>query len=151
MTELIRTEEELYVPEHSIIFQEIRKLTQRVAFAIRDTINSTSKYSPGQLVFNRDMIMHQKELINWDRVRERRRKQQVLDNTRENRSGTNYAYEKGDRVLIIKRTYKSIGKFLDFKHEGPYEFLRVFKNGTLRIQLKGFQETLSILRLKLYK
>ena len=64
MAELIRTEGELNVPASSTIGREIRKLTQKVAL---------TTYAPGHLVFNRDMIIHQKELIDWTKVFDRRR------------------------------------------------------------------------------
>ena len=63
MAELIRKEGELNVPAGSTIGREIRKLTQRVAFALRSTISSLTTYAPRHLVFVRDMIIHQKELI----------------------------------------------------------------------------------------
>ena len=68
MAELIRTEKELNVPVGSTIGREIRKLTQRVAFALRLTVSSMTTYTPGHLVYNRDMIVHQKELINWNKL-----------------------------------------------------------------------------------
>ena len=60
MCKLLRTEEQVYVPKKYPVSRELRKLTQRVAFAIRATVNTISKYSPGQLVFQRDMIVHQR-------------------------------------------------------------------------------------------
>ena len=63
--ELICTEGELLVHVGSTIGREIRKLTQRVAFAFRSTISLSTTYAPGHLIFQRNMIVHQKELIDW--------------------------------------------------------------------------------------
>ena len=151
MAELIRTEGELYVPASSTIGREIRKLTQRVAFALRSTVSSITTYAPGHLVFNRDMIIHQKELIDWNKIFDRKREQQIKDNNRENLGRSNYEYSIGERVMIIKRTDERTGKLIDCEHEGPFVITRIYGNGTVRIRRTGFTEPLNIRRLKPYK
>ena len=151
MAELLRTQGEIYVPANSTIGREIRKLTQRVAFALRSTVSSLTTYSPGQLIFQRDMIIHQKELIDWTKINDRRRVQQIKDNTRENRGRSHYEYSIGERVMIVKRTDERTGKLIDCEHEGPFVITRVYNNGTVRIRRTGFTEPLNIRRLKPYK
>ena len=94
------------------------------------------------------MIIHQKELVNWDQVHERKRRRQILDNERENKSRTNYKYKIGDRVLIIKRKDERTGKLKDFEHQGPYKVLQINACGTLKLQCDGFTEPVSIRRVK---
>ena len=151
MAELLRTEEELYVPVGSTIGREIRKLIQRVAFALRSTVSSMTTYAPGHLVFNRDMIVHQKELINWNKIYERRRRQQIKDNEKENKGRTNHEYTVGENVVILTRTNERTGKLLDFKHEGPYCITKIYNNGTVKIQRNNFEEIINIRRIKPYK
>ena len=97
------------------------------------------------------MIMHQKELIQWDLVQQRKRQQQISDNKRENKKRTKYVYKPGDSVLIVKRKCERTGKLVNFKNQGPYKVLRTFGNGTVEIQRRNFKETISILRLKLFR
>ena len=90
MAELLRTQgDETLIPEKSTAQKEVRKLLSSVAFALRATCSTVTKYSPSELVFNRDMIIHQKELVNWNLVYDRKRRRQILDNERENKSRTN--------------------------------------------------------------
>ena len=152
MVELLRTQrDEILIPKKSNANKEIRKLLASVAFALRSRCSTVTKYSPSELIFNRDMIIHQKELVNWDQVHERKRRRQILDNERENKSRTKYKYKIGDRVLIIKRKDEPTGKLKDFEHQGPYKVLQVNACGTLKLQRDGFTEPVSIHRLKLYK
>lgn len=148
MAELIRTEGDLYVPVGSTIGREIRKLTLRVAFALRSTVSSLTTYSPGHLIFQRGMITHKKELIDWTKINKRRRAQQVKDNTRENKGRSNYEYTIGERVMIVLD--ESTSKLLDCNHKGPFVITRVYNNGTVKIRRAGFTEPLNIRRLNPY-
>ena len=104
MAELIRTEKELNVPIGSTIGREIRKLTQRVAFALRSTVSSITTYAPGHLIFDRDMIIHQHELIKWDKIYDRRRQQQIKDIIREIK-GRNHEYRSKNQLLHYEFLY----------------------------------------------
>lgn len=44
----------------------------KISWAIRSTFNTITKYSPCQMVFNRDMILHTESLLNWDSIRANR-------------------------------------------------------------------------------
>ena len=68
--------------------KEIRKLTSSVIFDLRATCSMVTKYSPSEMVFSLDVIINQKELINWYFVQKRRRKRQIIDNEKENKSRT---------------------------------------------------------------
>ena len=108
-----------------------------------------TKYSPGQLVFNRDMIIHKTVLADCDLIYAKRREQQVRDNNRENKSRTNYEYKVGDIVRIVTKTHERKGKLIGYKHPGPYEIKLVQKeSGTVTIQCGNFKEKINIRRLK---
>jgi len=60
-------------------------MLQSVAFAIRTAVNSVTKYAPSHMVYGRDMIMHEKELINWHDLWKKRTEQAFRENIRENK------------------------------------------------------------------
>ena len=107
-----------------------------------------TKYSPGQLVFQRDMIIHKKVIADWDLLHARRRAQQIRDNNRENKSRTNYKFKAGDRVRIITTVRERKGKLKGFEHPGPYEVTCAHNNGTVTIRSGNFLERINIQRIK---
>ena len=55
----------------------------------------------------------------------------------------------GEKVLIINRS-KNAAK-LNCPTEGPYEILKVYANGTVKIKRGAYDEIISIRRLQPYK
>ena len=47
-------------------FEVMDQLLQSVAWAIRATVSTVTKFSPGQLAFGHDMIMQTKVIVDWD-------------------------------------------------------------------------------------
>ena len=47
---------------------EVDNVLQSVAWLIRTTVNTSSKYSPGKLAFGRDMILPLKINCDWNRI-----------------------------------------------------------------------------------
>ena len=120
---------------------EVDNILQSVSWAIRTTVGTNTKHSPGQLAFGRDMILPLKIQCDWNRIVTRRRTKDVAD------------YQIGDKILIIlsadeRRKQKKIG---DQVTEGPYEIKRIYRNGTVRILRGTYQETISIRRLRPYR
>ena len=111
--------------------QEVNNILQSIAWAIRTTVNTTTNYSPGQLAFNRDMIIHEPTVADWQLIRAKQRVQQLKDNARENKTRTNDDYKVGDLVLIITSRGDRRGKILEYHHEGPYKVIKAYKNGTV--------------------
>ena len=146
IAEMLRTQE-LVVPHDSTVMAEVRRLLQSVAYALRATTNTVTKYSSGQLIFGRDMLIHQSDIVDWDTVRSRKRAQQIRDNERENSKRANYTWKVGDKCLIVTSVDERKGKLLKFKHKGPYDVIKVNNNGTVRIKSKNFEETINIRRL----
>ena len=79
-------------------------MLQSAAWEIRTSVHMITKYSPGKLVFQRDIIIHKKVIADWDLVHARRRVQQIKDNDRKNKSRTDYGFKAGDRVRVITTT-----------------------------------------------
>ena len=131
--------------------QEVDTLVQSCAYALRSTVPSNSKYAPGTLAFGMDMLFRQKIIVDWEELKQLRRKQHIANNIKENRNRREHKYKVGDLVLIIMKSYERSKqpKISEFA-EGPYKVLRVHKNGTLRIQRGDFEETIHIRRLRPY-
>ena len=64
LCEMLRSQK-LYVPKESIARREINRVLQSAAWAMRTSIHMITKYSPGQLIFQRDMIIHKKVIADW--------------------------------------------------------------------------------------
>ena len=74
---------------------EVDNVLQSVAWAIRTTVNTNSKYLTGQLVFDRDMILPLKTNCDWNRIVTRRRTQTANDNQKENICRIRHDYKIG--------------------------------------------------------
>ena len=108
----------------------IHAILQNVAFGFRATYHSILRSSPGQLVFGRDMIVNATYVANWKSIKDRREKNMIQNNSRENNKRLNHDYQPGDRVFIINRDVK---RKLD-ANEGPFEILKAHTNGTVEIR-----------------
>ena len=147
--EMLRTLD-IIVPMKCTVDQEVRRVLQSVAFDLRATISTITKYSPGQLVFGWDMVIDQLAVVDWSLLRERKGIQQARDNERENRGRTNFQYKVGKRVLVITKTNERRGKLLDYEHKGPYEIVKVYANGTIKMKCGNFNEIINIRRVRPY-
>ena len=124
-------------------------LLQATAWAIRSTAHSTLQHTPGQLVFQRDMIMQLSVSTDWELLRRRKRHYTKIANQRENLKRLNHAYQPNDRVLIRLDKLEAGGK-RGQPTEGPYRVLQVHGNGTLTIQRGDYRERINIRRLRPY-
>ena len=105
------------------------------------SINAT----PDQLLFGQDMLFPTEYVADLKGINERKQQQMRKDNIRENNKRTPYRYQPGQRVLI-KRD-KQFGDTLSKlapRTMGPYTVLKVFDNGTVSIQKRGFVERINI-------
>ena len=129
---------------------EVDCTLQSVAWALRSTVSATIKRSPGQLAFNRDMIMNMQIHSNWKNIAETRRRQTIADNIRENDNRIEHDYKIYDQVLVKlnafeRRNQRKIG---DAPTRGPYTIIQKYSNGTVRIKKGNYEETISIRRVK---
>ena len=131
-------------------FDEFDASLQAVAWTIRTTISIATHYSPGQLVFNHNMIMQTSVTVNWEIIKKRRRGLAIIANNRENKNRLEHSYQVNDRVLIILDKNEQ-GPKLSSPTEGPYKILDTYSNGTVKIQRGTYQEIISVRRLKPYK
>ena len=110
---------------------------QTAAWALRSTIKTTIAYSPEKLAFSRDMIVQNKRITYWEKVKNNKAKASIVANNKENRGHTPHTYNVEDQILIIMlpedRSKQSKLKTIT---EGPYLIARTFTNDTIRI-LRG--------------
>ena len=112
-----------------------------VVHASRCSVNHTMKTSPGAMLFNRDMMTNIPLISNLLAIGNRR--QQLVDENvrRVNARRIQHNYTIGDRVKFVNYNPNK----LDSRTHGPYRIVRVFTNGTVRIQLsQHVQETVNI-------
>ena len=138
------------VPLNKLVKDEVLRVLQSVAFAIRATKSLVTKFTPGQMINGRDMITYQVSLSNWDLVREQRQISQIKNNKRENRGRTNHIWAVGQLRLIITKKDERGRKLINYKHKGPFEIIKVYNNGPVKIRKKNFDEVISTRSLRPY-
>ena len=80
---------------------------------IISTINRQNSYSPGQLVFGRDMILLVKHKVYWELIRQRNQTQINKDNIHKNSQRVDHDNKVGDKVMLNNITA--------YKYETPYK------------------------------
>ena len=119
----------------------IKGIFSAAAYGIHATVHGTTLYTPGQIVFNKDMILRTNILVNTELIRQRRQAAGIKNNIRENKRWIPYKYEPGGKVLLLTR-------YLDPKlklKEGPYTIESVnSKNGILHIKRGQYVEPISM-------
>ena len=81
-------------------------------FAILSTTDRKKVYSPGQLIFGRDMILLMKHKANWKLICQQNQTQINKDNISKNRHRVDHDYKVRDYIMLTKKTA--------YKHEAPY-------------------------------
>lgn len=125
----------------------IRDLTSAAAYALRSTVHGTTRHTPGQLVYGKDMILRTTMTANLELVRQRREAAIQVNNARENRRRIAYDYKVGDKVLVLAQSLDPKLKL----HEGPYRVEGFNKaTGTLHIQRRNYVEPINIRNVRPY-
>ena len=84
-----------------------------------------------QLVFGRDAILNIAHTANWTIIKDRKQKQILKNNMRENAKRTDHQYKIGDLVLL-KNDFTA--KYAKKAYSGPFEITQVNNNGTVNLQ-----------------
>jgi transposase InsO family protein len=110
--------------------EPISDLTSAAAYAIRATVHGTTKHTPSQLVYAKDMILRTKIEANVEHIRTLRENAIYKNNQRENKRRIKYDYQEGDRVLVLSGGLDPKLKL----HQGPYRVLSYDKaSGTTEL------------------
>ena len=132
------------------IFDEIDPwgpMLQDVAYDIRTTYCTTTKVSPGQLVFGRDMLFNIPYKPNWEDITAQKQKEITNNTTSENKRRVNHDYKIIDNVLVYRY---GIFRKLDRLFLGPFRIIQVYTDGAVRIQREIVTERIDMRRLTLY-
>ena len=73
------------------------ELLANLSWALHSLTHSMLNATPGQLVFNRDMLFDLKYVADWEDIRKRKTKQVQKDNMRENSRRREYTYKVGGK------------------------------------------------------
>ena len=103
---------------------------QKAAYAMRATVHTTLKATPGSLVYQRDMILNIPVVADLLDITAWR--QHLIDERTmaENRKRISHDYQPNDQVLVL--VYKP--DKLEPRARGPYRILHTHVNGTITIQ-----------------
>ena len=93
------------------------------------------------------MIMQTKVIVDWKYLKDKRRKSSRIANKRKNKSRIAKVYKKEDKVLIILNRMDR-GAKLNSPTKDPYEIVKAYINGTIKIKSNKYFETISITRVK---
>jgi len=121
---------------------------QEMAYVFRSTFHRVLQCSPGNLVFDRDMLDSIRK-IDRNAIMQAAAKftqlQKDSDIARQNQTRLNYTYSVGDRILIAHPSpNKTTPRFL-----GPVTVSQVFPNNTLSyITSDGFHRRINLRRVK---
>ena len=108
------------------------------SYAIRCTFHKTHGYSPGQLVFGRDMFMPIETTIDWNSIKQRKQEAIRKSNERENLKRIHRQYTKGDWLTIQK---PGILKKLSVRRLGPSKVLKHHTNGDITYEKNQMSKT----------
>ena len=125
----------------------VKELTSAAAYAIQATVHGVMRFTPGQLVFSKDMILRTHVEANMELVRQRHEQAIQKTNIRENKQRIAYDYKPGDQVLILSGVMDPKLKL----HQGPYSVISYNKsNSTLIIRRKNYIEPINIRQVRPY-
>jgi len=116
-------------------------ILQSISWAINSTVHSTTNMTPGQLVFNRDMILHTTHIANWEYIRYYKQHRINYNNDHENKTCVPHVYTVGDRAYLMKDIL--LGKN-EPNRKGSYEIINVNTNGTVAISRGAIIQTVNI-------
>jgi hypothetical protein len=109
------------------------QILSNCAWAIRFTAHSILDATSAQIVFGRDMLFDLSFMTNFKDLINKKQKASDLNVDRENNKRIKYNYKINDLILLDRG---SLQRKLVPKHDGPYQVIRAYSNGTLKI-LKG--------------
>ena len=87
-------------------------------------------YSPGKLLFGRDMILPIRHKVDWELIRHQNKTQSNEDNTHKNRNRVDHNYKIVDKIVP---TNHNAHKY-ETPHNFPFAITWCFNNNTINIQ-----------------
>ena len=100
------------------------------AFAILSTTSRQKGYSPGQLVFGRDIILPIKHRVDWDLIYQKKQTQINRNNACNNKHRVDYDYKVGDKFMLTDHTTYTY----ETPYKGTFLITQCFTNDTVMLQ-----------------
>jgi len=119
------------------------QILSNCTWAIRLTVHSILDATPAQIVFGRDMLFDLSFTTNFKDLLNKKQKASDLNVDRENKKRFKYDYKINDLNLLDRGTLQC--KLVP-KRDGPYQVIRVYSNGTLKIRKGIYFQRVSIRR-----
>jgi len=119
----------------------VKEIFSAATFGVRAAVHSTTGYTPGQLVYGRDMLLRTMIEADMELVKARRHKAIKANNERENKRRIAHDYKVGDKVLVLTQRLDPKLKL----HEGPYTVTGYNKDsGTLHISRRKYRDSINV-------
>ena len=99
--------------------------------------------TPAQIVFGRDMLFDLSFTRDWNVTKKKRQRVIEHNNKRENSKQTRYQFQPNNNVLLERNLLQ---QKLYPKRDGPYDVVRVYPNGTLKLHKGIVTQNVSIRR-----
>ena len=119
----------------------VKEILTAATYGVRAAVHSVTQYTPGQLVYGRDMLFRTAIEADMELVKARRQRAIDQNNERENTRRIKHNYKVGDKVLLLTHRLDPKMKL----HQGPYEVTGYNKeSGTLHISRRNYRDSINI-------
>ena len=130
--------------DHDFDYQDPwSQILANCAWAIRSTVHTVLNASPAQIVFGRDMLFDLSFTTEYKEIKKRKQEASDANTHKENSKRIKHEYKVNDQVLLDRGILQ---RKLIPKREGPYQVVRVYSNGTLKIRKGIYVQRVSIRR-----
>ena len=116
-------------------------------YAIRATVNTTLKNTPGELAFGRSMLHPFPSKVDWSQLLQHKKERVNNINHRENRGRKEFDYQVGQEILILNKNQMKGKLEPTVLNEGPWTIKRIHNNGTVSILRNKYLERINIRRI----
>jgi len=149
VADLLRTMNQANPPQNEVNARAaVERAISIASHALRITTHSTLGYSPGSIVFNRDMLLDIPFVADLLLLREQRQQRIDYNLKRENSRRRNFDYVAGQQAWIKKYNPAT----LQVRKEGPFLITQIHTNGTVTLRRRGnVVERINIRRLEPYR
>ncbi len=130
--------------DHDFDYQDPwSQILANCAWAIRSTVHSVLNATPAQIVFGRDMLFDLSFTTEYKEIKKRKQEASDANTHKENSKRVKHDYKVNDQVLLDRGVLQ---RKLNPKRDGPYQVVRVYSNGTLKIRKGIYVQRVSIRR-----
>ena len=133
-------------------FEEVSTLVHSkcmaAQYAIRATVNTSLKHTPGELAFGRSMLHPFPSTVNWSQLLKDKQKRINDINLKENQGRKEFDYQVGQKILILNKNQMKGKLEPTVLNEGPWTISKVHTNGTITILRNKYLERINVRRVR---